>query len=271
MGPAAVTRTERPRTHPDPAGPHLFPRDAVIRRVDSEGILLLGGGRALLMQLAHPAVAQGVADHSDFRANPFRRLQRTLEASYTIVFGSEEQARATAAAVHAVHERVTGAGYRANDPELLLWVHATLVDTALRVHARFLRPLSPQDAECYYQESKQVAVLLGVPLSVQPPELGDFRAYVRAMVGSLQVSDTARDLARDVLRPAFPGVAAPAVRLLRDLTTGLLPPPLRAGFGLAWDPVRAAALDVAARSARQILPRLPAPLRRLPVRTFATR
>src|SRR5437764_11243732 len=103
----------------------LFPRDAVIRRVNGEGVLLLGGGRALLMQLAHPSVAAGVADHSDFRRDPMSRLQRTLDATNTIVFGSEEQARQTAAAIQRVHDTVTGPGYRANDPDLLLWVHAT--------------------------------------------------------------------------------------------------------------------------------------------------
>ena len=120
----------------------LFPDDAVIRRVGGESILLLGGGRALLMQLAHPQVAAGVADHSGFESDPFGRLRRTLDATYTMVFGTPEQARAAAAGINAVHRRVTGPGYRASDPELLLWVHATLVDTALRVLGRFLRPLA---------------------------------------------------------------------------------------------------------------------------------
>src|SRR5438067_1722302 len=131
----------------------LFPEDAVIRRVSSEAILLLGGGRALLMQLAHPQVAAGVADHSGFEADPFGRLRRTLEATFTIVYGTQEDADLVARQLWAVHERVTGPGYRANDPELLLWVNATLIDTALRIHARFLRPLSPTDAERYYQDS----------------------------------------------------------------------------------------------------------------------
>src|SRR5438477_9238059 len=131
----------------------LFPRHAIIRQVNGEGALLLGGGRALLMQLAHPSVAAGVADHSDFETDPFGRLRRTLEAETTLVFGTLEEAHATAARIRAVHERVTGPGYQANDPELLLWVHATLVDTALRVYTRFVRPLRPNEAEAYYDES----------------------------------------------------------------------------------------------------------------------
>ena len=242
----------------------IFPADAVIRRVDGEMALILGGGRALLMQLAHPMVARGVAEHSGFQADPFSRLQRTLNAGYTIVFGTEEQARETAAAVAAVHDRVTGPGYFANDPELLLWVHATLVDTALRVHARFLGSLTPDDAQQYYAESMVVGEMLGVPLDVQPPDLGAFREYVRSMVSSLEVSDEARRLARDVLHPKLLWVAEPLFTLARQLTVGLLPRPLREGYGLTWDAPRKAALLAAGAAARQVLPRVPAPLRRVP-------
>ena len=128
------------------------------------------------MQLAHPMVAAAVAEHSGFHADPFARLQRTLEASFAIVFGTTEQAHAAAASVRSVHEHVVGDGYRADDPALLMWVHATLVDTALRVHERFLRPLPAADAERYYDESTVVAELLGVPRAAQPPDLEAFRA-----------------------------------------------------------------------------------------------
>src|SRR3954464_1731513 len=116
----------------------LFASDAVIRKVNGEGVLLLGAGRALLMHLAHPSVSAGVADHSGFAADPFARLRRTLDASYTIVFGSEADAREVARRIARVHDHVTGPGYAANDPALLLWVHATLVDTALRIYQRFV-------------------------------------------------------------------------------------------------------------------------------------
>src|SRR5205085_462622 len=148
----------------------LFADDSITRRVNSEGVLGLGGGRALLMQLAHPAVAAGVADHSDFETDPFGRLRRTLEAETTLVFGTVEEAHATAARIRAVHERVTGPGYRAGDPDLLLWVHATLVDTALQLHSRFVRPLGRDEAEAYYQESTRLAELLGVPRDRQPDD-----------------------------------------------------------------------------------------------------
>jgi uncharacterized protein (DUF2236 family) len=242
----------------------LFRDDAVIRRVSSEAVLLLGGGRALLMQLAHPQVAAGVADHSGFEEDPFGRLRRTLEATYTIVFGSEDEADLVARKLWAVHEHVIGPGYHANDPELLMWVHATLVDTALRVHARFLRPLSGRDAARYYQDSIVVAEVLGVPRALQPPDLVSFNRYMRRMVGSLEVSPTARELADAVLHPRLPFVAEPGMALARELTAGLLPRPLRQQYGLGWDRNRKAALLLAGSASRTLLPRVPGVVRRAP-------
>ena len=242
----------------------IFPPDAVVRRVDSEAVLILGGGRALLMQLAHPLVARGVAEHSGFESDPWSRLQRTLSAGYTIVFGTREQAEQTAAAVHAVHERVRGERYVANDPDLLLWVHATLVDTGLRVHRRFLGGLTAPDAERYYAESMTVAEMLGVPRAAQPADLTAFRDYVRSTVASLEVSDEARQLARSVLRPGLPFVVEPLAELARQLTVGLLPRPLREQYGFGWDRQRKAALLAAGLAARQLLPRVPGVLRKVP-------
>src|SRR4030081_2124382 len=111
--------------------PGLFEEDSITRRVNRENILLLGGGRALLMQIAHPKVAAGVDEHSDFRSHPIRRLRRTIRMTMAIVFGDRETALTAARAVNQVHAKVRGTGYRALDPDLLLWVHATLADTAL--------------------------------------------------------------------------------------------------------------------------------------------
>ncbi len=249
--------------------PGLLPDDAVMRRVGGELIVGLGGGRALLMQLAHPQVAAGVADHSGFESDPFGRLRRTLETMNTIVFGEEDEARLAARKLWAVHERVTGPTYRANDPELLMWVHATLVDTSLRLHARFMRSLAPRDAARYYEESMIVAELLGVPRDVQPPDLASFNEYVYDMVGSLEVTDTARQLADAVLHPRLPWVVEPGLALARELTTGLLPRPLREQFGLTWDRNRKAALLLACAASRQVLPRVPSVVRRAPVALFA--
>ena len=250
---------------PSEADALLFPKGSIIRRVDGEGVLLLGGGRALLMQLAHPKVAAGVAEHSDFSHDPLKRLRRTLEVTSSIVFGTVENARRESAGLRAVHDRVTGVGYQANDPALLLWVHATLVDTALRVHDRFLRRLTTDERERYYDESCTVAEIIGVPRSIQPPDLPAFRTYVRDTIGALQVTDTARQVAHDVLHPRLPVGTGPFLEAARQVTVGLLPEPLRRQYGLSWDPARGAALDLAARSSRLLLPRVPRSIRRAPI------
>lgn len=247
----------------------LFSDDDVIRKVDRELVLLAGGPRALLLQVAHPLVAKAVAEHSGFAANPFARLQRTLDAAYGIVFGTAEDAERIAKGVRRVHDRVVGEGYEANDPELLHWVHATLVDTALVVHARFLRPLTRDEAETYYRQSSQVARLLGVTPDVQPPDLASFRQYIRDMVATVEVTDDARAIADTVLRPDVPAVVSPAFLAVRALTAGLLPARLRRAYGLRWDGRMEIALAGLSFGTRAVLPRLPAPLRRVPAFAMA--
>jgi uncharacterized protein (DUF2236 family) len=198
----------------------------------------------LLLQLAHPSVARGVAAHSDFASDPFGRLQRTLDAVNTIVYGPADAAAETAAAVRAVHERVVGDGYSATDPTLVVWVHATLVDTALRMHARWVRPVPPEVAESFYAEAMVMGELFGAPIDSQPPDLASFRTYVRETITALvpQVGDEQRRLAHAVLHPRVPVIADPVVALGRQLTVGLLPDPIRRAFGLGWDLPREAAL-----------------------------
>jgi uncharacterized protein (DUF2236 family) len=230
----------------------LFPPGAPIRRVWGHPAVMLGAGRALLMQLAHPAVARGVEEHSGFASDPFGRLQRTLDAVERMVWGSADEARATAAALRRVHEHVRGDGYDATDPVLVLWVHATLVDSALRMHARWVRPVPTDVAEAFYAEAVLVGELFGAPREVQPPDLGAFRAYVRGTIGALalQVTDGQRDLAHRVLHPSVPVAADPLVAIARELTVGQLPAPLRDAFGLGWDRPREAALQATGLGAR---------------------
>ena len=236
--------------------------------MNAETALLLGGGRALLMQLAHPMVAAGVADHSGFRGDPFARLWRTLDATLTVSFGDTEQSRAAAARVTGVHRRVRGerdgCPYDALDPELLLWVHATLVDSALVTYQRFVRPLSTPARERYYEEMKRQAIALEVPEAALPPRLCEFRTYVSEMVAALVVSDEARDLATEVVRPPVPLALAPGTALMRLITAGLLPPRLRVAYGYAWSTGRERTLDAVATAARLAVPLLPDGIRRWP-------
>src|ERR1700737_705495 len=168
----------------DSIRPGLLGEDAVIRRVNRENVPpLLGGERALLMQIAHPKVAAGVDEHSDFRRHPIRRLRRTLLMTMAIVFGDRETAAAAARAVNQVHSRVRGDGYHALDPDLLLWVHATLVDTALVTYETFVQRLDPRERENFYQEMKLLGELLGVPRDRFPAKMADFEAYMDSMLG----------------------------------------------------------------------------------------
>src|SRR5438552_3181009 len=143
--------------------PGLYPEDSVTRRVNRENVLLLGGGRALLMQLAHPKVAAGVDEHSDFRSRPVHRLRRTIRMTMAIVFGDRDTALAAARAVNHTHSKVRGRDYRALDPDLLQWVHATLIDSALVTYETFVKPLTPGEREDFYQESKLPGELPGIP------------------------------------------------------------------------------------------------------------
>src|SRR5690242_17433489 len=172
----------------------LYPEGSITRRVNRENVLILGGGRALLMQLAHPKVAAGVDEHSDFRRDPIRRLRRTIRMTMAIVFGDRETALAAVRAVNQTHARVRGANYRAMDPDLLLWVHGTLVDSALVTYETFVRPLSPRSREDFYRQMNEAAELLGVPRDRFPSTFADFREYMEWMVesGPIRVEPLAR-------------------------------------------------------------------------------
>jgi uncharacterized protein (DUF2236 family) len=234
----------------------------VIRRVgDTLVTPFLGGGAAVLLQVAHPLVAAGVAEHSDYRCDLWRRLGRTLRALYLITFGSKAEAEAAGAAVQAVHAHVhgrirrrlgpfpTGTPYSATDPELMLWVHATLVVVSLSAYQRFERPLGPSEQEQYYREMAIVARLFGTPASVLPRDLSEFREYFDAQLasGSITVTEPAREIAAVILEaplPALMRIFAPAHRLA---TAAQLPERLRDEYGLRWSPLHAAALAAAVR------------------------
>jgi uncharacterized protein (DUF2236 family) len=246
----------------------FFPRNSVIRRVNAEPALFFAAGRALLLQLAHPAVAQGVADHSDFQSNPFRRLQGTLEATYAVVFGSEELAAAVGRRIQRMHDFVTGASYRANDPVNLLWVHATLTDSALGAYTVMVEELSPADTATYYREMTLVAEVFGLPVADQPASVDEFRAYFEEMVATLRVSDEGRRLGEDVLYPSLPAglrlALAPALALNRLVAVGTTPEPLRQQFGFAWDRRREQRLALVQSSAGRVFGLAPRPVRTTP-------
>jgi uncharacterized protein (DUF2236 family) len=238
--------------------------------VNGEAVLLLGGPRALILQVAHPQVAAGVAQHSSYRTDPWGRLLRTLDASLTIGFGSPEESRAAARALRRAHARVTGTDdrgepYSALDPELLLWVQATLIDTALLFYERYVRELSASELARYYQQMRTLGEPYGLPREHMPSNAAAFRRYfARTVEAELRVTDTTRDVADAVLNPDLPRAAWPVRELTRLVTVGTLPEGLRADLGLEWGPGRERLLNSSQAAIRRVLPVLPGQLRRLP-------
>lgn len=259
----------------------LFGPGSLTWRVNREGVLLLGGGRALLLQVAHPLVAAGVAQHSNYREDPFGRLYRTLDTVTTIVFGSTPAAKEAAARLQRVHTRVQGQAddgtpYEATDPELIMWVHATLVDTSLLVYENYVERLTLGERERYYEEQKQLGEKFGVPYDEQPTTLADFNDYRDEVIyggHTLRVTDELRDVAGATLHPRLPVgfVARPAVEYFNLVTTALLPEWLRDELGLPWTPTRARMHAAQRAVIRRLVPALPGLLREFPPARSADR
>jgi uncharacterized protein (DUF2236 family) len=247
--------------------PGLFDDSSITRRVSRENILMLGGGRALLMQLAHPKVAAGVDEHSDFRTQPVRRLRRTIRVTMAIIFGDRETALAAARSVNHVHARVRGQDYRALDPDLLLWVHATLTDSALVTYETFVRRLPAHEREDFYQESKVIGELLGIPRDRFPATLGDFEAYVDKMLsaGPVRVGKVALELAAQVLRPRVRLLPGPVMVPFEVITAGLMPPELRSQYGLRWGSRQQRAFRLAVTALPRVVALTPPMLRVWPL------
>jgi uncharacterized protein (DUF2236 family) len=237
---------------------------------------MLGGPRALLMQIAHPAVASGVARFSDFPADAFARLWRTLDAMLAVSFGDTRQAERAVEGVTTVHRRIRGRApggepYRAMDPELLLWVHATLVDSALVVHERFFGTLGESDRDAYVREMGRQAERFGVPAESLPRSARAFQAYVGESLDALEDSAVARALAPPIVLPPVPLALRPVARFQELVTVGLLPARLREDYGLRWTAFRAQALRASQASIRAVAPRLPEITRRWPHARAAAR
>jgi len=242
-------------------------------QVNMEPIIALGGGRALLLQVLHPLVAAGVADHSNFVDEPFRRGFRTADIMLKLAFGYEETSAKQATILRKMHERVKGATYNAMDPALLLWVWATLVDVSLRMYELGVHELSDEARNRYYEEQKEIAYACGVPAGACPQTLQDFERYMDQMISSeLHVNRTAELVAYAGHRPPLPlGLGRPAGALVTFLTAGLLPEPFRGELGYAWSPAKQRALDaffLASRAASRVIP---TPLRHLPNRWLTKR
>lgn len=252
----------------------------MLRRVQRESAVAFSGPRALLMQAAHPVAFEGFFAHSGAIDAPYERLARTAKVMDTIAFGSREDADRAARRVRAMHRRVRGelaqpagrfpAGtpFAADDPELLLWVLATLVDSALVVYDRYVGSLSAAERDAYWQDYRIVGGLFGLRDNEMPADIDAFDDYVHEMIDGddLFVTPAARELAIEiVMRPPVPLIRRPVLELVNFVTVGLLPRRLRRQYGLHWDPLRSLALRGGAEYAKRVLvPLAPQGLRYVP-------
>jgi uncharacterized protein (DUF2236 family) len=242
-----------------------------------ESINFLGGARAALLQLAHPFVAHAIDQHSKTRDDIQGRFQRTFVNVFAMTFGSLDEAFTAARRVHNVHTRIhgeltedvgafaRGTPYQANDAAALTWVWATLMDTIITVHERFVRPLAPPFVDRFYRESKRFAYLFGIPDDELPEDYPAFRAYVDRMFASdiLTVGGPAASMARFLLEPPTPALRR-VFAWYRVMTAGLMPARLRDPFELPWGRRERVLFAASARAIKPIYRATPRALRYLP-------
>ena len=252
--------------------------DSMMWRINSEAVLLGAGPAALLLQVAHPLVAEGVAQHSSFEEDPFRRLHGTIRTTMDLVFGDGPTAERAVRRLNGAHRRVRGKvadpaarrvaeSYRALDPELLLWVQVTLIVISARAYRRWVAPLSEVDLDRFWQEAREVGARLGIPLSLSPATWFDLVAYWDRMLapdGPIQVTPTAQRLSRLIVRPPLPFVPGPLVDLLALPGLELLPGRLREGFAIRWDRRRQLTAQLSGLALRSWVRSVPRSWRQMP-------
>jgi uncharacterized protein (DUF2236 family) len=248
--------------------PGVYDDDATIRRVHREQVVALSGPRALLMQAAHPVAFAGFFAHTGAMDEPYERLHRTAQAVNLVVFGPRPEAERVTAIVRGVHRGIRGelaepagrfpAGtpYAADDPALLLWILATLVDSGLTVYQRYVGRLTRDERDAYWRDYRVFGRLFGLAERDMPETIEAFDQYMRGMLdgGDLHVGEEARALAIDiVMRPPVPWRARPLLEYANFATVGLLPKRIRQLYGFRWDPARGLALRGGQEYARRVL------------------
>lgn len=242
-----------------------MPRSPEFERYARDGALVLGGAAAILLQVADPVVAHGVARHSGFADDPMRRLRHTLGYVYAVMIGAPAQQRIAGGFVDRAHAGVPGA----TDPERQLWVAATLYRLGVDVHELLHGPMPAALADEVYAASAGLGTALQVPTGLWPADRAAFDRYWMDAVAALEVGDDARAVARDLLSPGrVPLWVRAGLPLGRTLTAGLLPASIRDAYGLPWHPRAFRRAVRVARLASRLAPRS---LRELPSRRLLTR
>jgi len=258
---------------------------SAVWQLQRDAVIFLGGGRAVLLQLAHPFVAYAIDHHSKTRADVAGRFQRTFANVFAMSFGDLDDAFSAARRVHNIHTRITGtipvdagafpAGtpYHANDADSLLWVHATLIHTAVHVRELVLGPIAAPVKEQYYRDSFQFARLFGIPESIMPPTWAAFDRYVAETIASstLTVTEPARAMSRFLFGDGGTGRRGRLGRWLELMTSGLLPEKLRRQYGLTWSLGDRAGFTASIAALAPAWRLLPARMRLLPAYVDAER
>lgn len=242
-----------------------------VQDIAAEALPLAGAGRALLLQIAHPAVGRGVVEHSDFDSRMLDRLHSTLTFVYVSAFGTPEELAAVRRQVNRAHApvRAEASGsepaYNAFDPVLQLWVAATLYRTMMELHERVYGPLDPESDERVYRGFTELGLNLQTPPEAWPTTVADFERYWDETVDTLRVTDGARRVARQIL---YPRAAPWWLRLLlpeaRLATAGLLPASVREQFELPWSDAIQLRFERRMRTVAAVYPLLPATMRHGP-------
>lgn len=259
--------------------PALVPeREAIAWQRASDARMFVAAGYALLLQVAHPTVGAGVSEHSQFKRDPWGRLFRTLDYTYTMVYGGPQAAGEMGRRIRAFHRQITGVTpdgrrYSALEPDAYAWVHATLAAAIVDAHERFGRPFAPRQRAEFWTQWRALGRLLGIRERDLPVEWKEFEVYFRDTVAATLVHTAAVDEVLAALAsPTPPDVPQLAATLwvpvgislghVISLTTvGLLGEQLRERFQLRWSARQERELRVLAALLRAGTPLMPSWLR----------
>jgi uncharacterized protein (DUF2236 family) len=237
----------------------------------AEAVLITAGGRAILLQLADPAIGHGVADHSDFTARPLDRLHGTLTFAYSVAFGTADDIAAVTRRVNQAHVPVRSSGgtgspaYSAFDPRLQLWVAATLYDSAVTAHESVFGPMNPDIADQLYRDYGRLGDVLQMTSGSWPEDRAAFARYWAERIPQLTTDAATRAVARQLLYPTSgPLLLRAAMPLARLMTAGFLPAAVRELFELRWTVRDQARFERVLRVTALVYPRLPRRLRHWP-------
>jgi uncharacterized protein (DUF2236 family) len=255
------------------------PAGTVARKINREIVVVIGWGRAILLQLAHPLIAAAISDGSRFHSGAgsyARRAHRTIGAMLDLTFGTDADARRIVDTINGIHDRINGrlgsatgifpAGtpYSARDARLLVWVHATLVDSLVLTYEQLVGPLTRDEKDQYAAESAWLARELGAPADAVPGDAAGVAAFMQEMYSrEICVGGDARRMADALLAPGI-ALAAPVFWVSGLITIGLLPDDIRRAYGFEWNEGRARRFQRVTSMVRGTRRRLPALVREWP-------